>query len=387
MNSLPEQLSLNFPKETLPLLTVNEIYEKADQPLLEALKEDRRLERKSAGVQSRSLGDYFSMFANTKPDGGVLVIGRENDGQMSGCSNASQNHLNDLERTADNHCSDARFETKRIGVQRQDGVKDFVTVFRIFYRHDKLVRTHSGDAFVRVGESKKKLSDEEAREIEIDKGQIDLEGEPCRLDYPQAFDMELIRDFTASYKAKRGIDQPRTSEDVLMLNHLGVIKSGQFVPNNACALLFAKDPRDRFPGCKIRFLRFDGEQERTGEKWNAVKDIWVDQASIPRQIVEIEKIMDAQIREFSRLGSDGLFYTAPEYPKAAWYEAVVNASVHRSYGLKNMNMFVKMFDDRLVIESPGGFPPLVTPENIYDASATESALDGRAVLFGFREMR
>ena len=31
-----------------------------------------------------------------------------------------------------------------------------------------------------------------------------------------------------------------------------------------------------------------------------------------------------------------------------------------------MVTFVKMFDDRLVIESPGGFPPLVTPENIYN---------------------
>jgi ATP-dependent DNA helicase RecG len=30
-----------------------------------------------------------------------------------------------------------------------------------------------------------------------------------------------------------------------------------------------------------------------------------------------------------------------------------------------MNIFVKMFDDKLEIESPGGFPPLVTPENIY----------------------
>ncbi len=34
--------------------------------------------------------------------------------------------------------------------------------------------------------------------------------------------------------------------------------------------------------------------------------------------------------------------------------------------LLNMPIFVKMFDDRLVIESPGPFPPLVTPENIYD---------------------
>jgi ATP-dependent DNA helicase RecG len=31
-----------------------------------------------------------------------------------------------------------------------------------------------------------------------------------------------------------------------------------------------------------------------------------------------------------------------------------------------MNIFVKMFDNRLVIESPGGFPPFVTPQNIYD---------------------
>jgi predicted HTH transcriptional regulator len=59
--------------------------------------------------------------------------------------------------------------------------------------------------------------------------------------------------------------------------------------------------------------------------------------------------------------------TAPEYPKGAWLEAVVNACVHRSYGsLKNMNIFIRMFDDRLEVESPGGFPPPVTPENIYD---------------------
>lgn len=31
-----------------------------------------------------------------------------------------------------------------------------------------------------------------------------------------------------------------------------------------------------------------------------------------------------------------------------------------------MNIFIKMFDDRLEIESPGGFPPLVNAKNIYD---------------------
>jgi hypothetical protein len=36
--------------------------------------------------------------------------------------------------------------------------------------------------------------------------------------------------------------------------------------------------------------------------------------------------------------------------------------------MKNQNIFVRMFDDRLVIESPGGFPPFVSPENIYEYS-------------------
>lgn len=45
----------------------------------------------------------------------------------------------------------------------------------------------------------------------------------------------------------------------------------------------------------------------------------------------------------------------------------MNAVVHRSYNLKNMVIFIKMFDDRMVFESPGGFPPPTTSENIYDS--------------------
>ena len=83
-------------------------------------------------------------------------------------------------------------------------------------------------------------------------------------------------------------------------------------------------------------------------------------------ISKAESILRSHLREFARLGPDNKFKVQPEYPEEAWYEAIVNACVHRSYLLKNMPIFVKMFDDRLVIESPGGFPPLVTPENIYE---------------------
>jgi ATP-dependent DNA helicase RecG len=228
------------------------------------------------------------------------------------------------------------------------------------------VKTVSGEAFRRFGESKHRLHPDEVHIIETEKGQIDFELEASDLKYPDHFNTELIAQFAASVK-KASEWGEHSDTEVLKLRRLGVATARGFKPNNACALLFAKDPLVVFPGCKIRFFRYEGEYEQTGAEFNAVKDITIE-GPIPLLITTIEGVLDAQLRTFSRLGSDGKFYTAPEYPKPAWYEAIVNACVHRSYSIRNMNIFVKMFNDRLVVESPGGFPPFVSPANIYECS-------------------
>ena len=74
MTTATGQLTISFPKHSA-LLSPDEIYELVDQDLLGRLKEDRRLERKPAGIHGKELGDYFSMWANTVPDGGLLVVG------------------------------------------------------------------------------------------------------------------------------------------------------------------------------------------------------------------------------------------------------------------------------------------------------------------------
>jgi ATP-dependent DNA helicase RecG len=347
------------------LLTVEEIYTRGDPSFFKKQTEDRRIERKPSGHHPDALGEYFSMWANTAPDGGILILGMENDGKITGCSKLNIKQLNRLEQSGRTYCPDARYESKRIETEREDGQKDFILLFHVLYRPDKVVKDVRGTACVRFGDQKRKLSDEEIRELQIDRRQVPFEHEPCGLRYPTDFNTELIRQFVNNVKSSRAIEERQTDEDVLELRHLGKRNGGRFIPNNACAILFGKDPAEVFPGCKIRFLRFEGEREGTGEHFNAVKDEWVE-GPVPMLILEAEKILDAQVRTFSRLATDGKFYAIPEYPKVAWYEAVVNACVHRSYGLRNMNIFIKMFDDRLEIESPGGFPPLVTPENIYD---------------------
>lgn len=56
--------------------------------------------------------------------------------------------------------------------------------------------------------------------------------------------------------------------------------------------------------------------------------------------------------------------TEEEYPKFVRQEIVVNAVTHRDYSIWGTEIQIKMFDDRLVVESPGKLPGLVKAENI-----------------------
>lgn len=356
-----------FEQEPNDLLTLDELFARLDQSLISQLKEDRRLERKSAGVHAASLADCMVMFANTSPDGGIILVGVEDDGSITGLSSIPTERRNKLERSGDTHTTGVKYESRLIPVTTAGGLRDFILALRVHYSPNRLVENSKGDAYVRRGDSKKKLTDTEKRELRSARGEIPAELELCvQYRFPDDFEEGLLRQFVESFLQSRGLgNDERSIEEVLELRRLGTRSSNRFTPNLACVLLFAKDPLREVPGCRIRVLRFEGEQERTGEKYNVVKDFWID-GPVPSLIVDAEKIIEGQLRDFSRLGPDGKFYTAPEYPKAAWYEALVNACVHRSYMLRNMNVFVRMFDDRMEVESPGGFPGIVTPENIYE---------------------
>ena len=71
-----------------------------------------------------------------------------------------------------------------------------------------------------------------------------------------------------------------------------------------------------------------------------------------------------QINEHTRLGKDGKFETKPEYPEFVWKELIINAVCHRDYSIKGTDTQIKMFNDKLVIESPGKLPGLVRIDNI-----------------------
>jgi len=361
-----EQQIFDFDARPEAVYSVDDIYDRASAELLQRLSEDKRFERKPSGYSKESLGKYFSMWANTSPSGGLIVSGVSDNGDFEGCSHLSSNALNKLESTGHVFCPDAKFSSKRIECVNSKGNPDFIVLFKVEYHPHLVAKTTKGFAFVRRSDACHKMTADEVRELAVDKGEVPFEDELCLLAYPQDFDLDAIQSWAQAVRKIMDSGHGLSDEEILANRHLGRFESNLFQANNACALLFAKDVRSLFPGCRVRFLRFDGDTEGTGEKFNAVKDIWVE-GTIPSIIERAAEVIKSQLRTFSPLNRDGKFETLQEYPPLAWHEAIVNACVHRSYGngMKNTSVFVRMFDSRLEIESPGPFPPYVTPENVY----------------------
>jgi len=369
--STPERPQLQFdfkaPLPTLPQLwTPDDIYLTCDEATVRRFSEDNRVERKLGTLNQKLLSEYVAMWSNTQPSGGVTFLGVDDDGKLVGCKRVEQAHINDLQAVRA-LCPDARLEFKTVPIKNAKGQDDFILVMRVYYRENKLVETTDGQAFVREGDRKRRLTETEKREIRLNKGELDVEAERTPLTYPDDFQDDVLSMYRHEYLAKRELDPKRfTLEDVLTLSKLGRRTNRGFEPNLACALLFAKDPRVVVPGAYIRVLRYDGTEEQFGRKLNVIADRMID-GPIPFQLYEADRFISSQIRNFTRLGSDGKFATNPEFPKDVWLEAIVNAVAHRSYNLKNMNIFVKMFEDKLVVESPGAFLPPTTAETVIGA--------------------
>ncbi len=328
-----EQLLLNSiyaADASLQSLSPGEIFDTASEPRqIIKLVEGEIFERKPAGIHGKELGEYFSMFANTKR-GGLIAIGVRDSGKLEGCSHLDERARNSLIKAGYDYAPDAKIEYKLLPFVDEQGERNFVILFHISFNPDKLVETANGKAFHRVGDTKRRLKDEELRQFKVDRRQASKEAEKSIQSWPEDFDSDAIESNRRSIIASRGLDSKYIdAEKALELRHLGKRSAKGFAPNIACSLLYSSDPRIDIPGCRVRFTRFDGIHELTGRERNSVKDSWIE-GTIPDIISVTQELLSAQLRDFTALGDDGVFYSQPEYPADTWLEAIVKETSSRS---------------------------------------------------------
>lgn len=341
----------------------DQVFNSDDWRFVVAHPENTRFDRKSARISASALAEYLSGFGNGPAvEGGVLAIGIEKDGRVTGCKSMSEEKIQQLEFMGRDHCPDGRFRTNRLEVVNIKGEADFIIRARVYFVEERLVCLTNGNAFCRESDKCRQLNDAEKEEVRINKGERAFELERCSLDYPDDFKTNLITRFARQMRDTRDASEEVTNEEILESMRLGRVQNGVFQPNNACVLAFAKDPRRIFPGAYVHFLRYNGNEEKSGKDYNVIKDRVID-GTINEIIKETAGTLDANLRDFTEFKS-GKFYQTPEYPHDAWYELIVNAAAHRSYNARTQPIFIKLFDDHLVVESPGGFMPSITPEHM-----------------------
>jgi ATP-dependent DNA helicase RecG len=95
---------------------------------------------------------------------------------------------------------------------------------------------------------------------------------------------------------------------------------------------------------------------------------------IPEMVAKAETYILGAMRKASLI--EGVFRRdIPEYPQEALREALANAVAHRDYSpyVRGSYIQVRMFADRLEIQSPGGLFGNVTIENLEEEQSTRNA--------------
>lgn len=357
------------------------LYNNPDVEKLLSTVENQNFERKTAYIQPKDLAAEFSAFANSSVEGGLIVLGIEKDKNLVGINVVGQTKINKLIQAQHVFCPLAKVNHKEISIVNIRGEKDKLLLFYVEFSPDKVIKLNSGEAYERIGDETCKIrSLEKISQMEYDKRQTNFEKELIPALAINQLNKNLIEDFIKKWIERDGLTNKPSVEDLILMKGFGQREQDNIEINYAGLLLFYDHPDEFIPGAKIRFLKYEGIKVETGPRSNIVKDKYFD-GPITKQIDQLAEIIRTQIREFSFLGEDGKFKTVLEYPEFAWYEAVVNAVAHRAYNLKNANIFVRMFDDHIEVESPGNLPGIVTVKNIYKENFPRNPTLMQALLY------
>ena len=315
--------------------------------------ENQYFDRKSARLDPKDVARHLSAFANAS--GGKLVIGIEDNGEITGFKCNGARNVEEYKQVALTKCAPVpEVQAKQIYTKNSYGNDDFILVLEVTPSSGHVItRCSDGAVFLRQKDSSVKLNHEQILALEYDKNQRHYEDE--------VEERSSIADVNAEVMARFKDELGTEASDEQVLRSRGFLLNGHLT--NAGILLFANNPTRFMPCARVRVIRIDGTKMETGPRLNIVKERTFD-GPLPKIIEGAKDFIASQLREFQYLGGDGRFKIIPEYPEFAWFEGLVNAVTHRDYAMSGDHIRVLMYDDRLEITSPGKLPNIVTLENM-----------------------
>lgn len=326
------------------------------------MEESYQFDCKRIKDKLNSVIETIVAFANS--DGGIIVLGLEDPDKGKGRDRVfgiQENQMNwdEIRRLTRTRITEPHLLTctpVEIGCTLRNGARGSVAILRV----DKSPTVHSvigNGTLVRLQKGNKQLTAPEIRDLQFARGAISAENllEPV--------DFELLdTDFWRLYAQQRRLTRPIAEA----LHHVGLAKrnaEGKLLPTRAAVLLFAESPSGLIAGkVAVRIFHFRGNRIETDPNTNLVrKPITVGGPAI-RLIQDSLEAVVGELASGIQMGPLG-FEIVQKYPVRVLREAITNAVIHRDYRLPS-DIHIRIFSDRIEVESPGLLIGPVTAANI-----------------------
>ena len=215
-------------------------------------------------------------------------------------------------------------------------------------------RATDGHPYVRRGAQTIRVATPEAlKQLEYTKGLATFETEAVNVDKSTVTDSTEIFEFM--------IEVIPTSEPEPWLRKQQILRDGR--PTVAGCLLFADEPQALLPKhCGIKIYRYT-TKEAVGSRETLAFDPITIEGPLYDQIHLAVKTTTQVVQEAKKLGEEAL--EEVNYPPEAIHEIITNAVLHRDYSVAD-DVHIRVFDNRVEVESPGRLPAHITVDNILD---------------------
>ncbi len=346
---------------TLRKITMSKIVGIADAEVIDFCEraESDYFDRKSARIKPRDIQDPAVAFANA--EGGTLVIGVEDSGKVP--------------VPLDRWVGKPSIEDFNPFIAALAGLNPGIDFsHRFLYREGQLTRSYvleleirrslkvhetaAGDVLIRKGAQNLRLTASKVQDLMRAKGMVSEEDNWLT---------EVIPDPIIEGAALSTFLQSLSITNKDPISYAlkeRLIHADSFAPTVACVVLFAENPSSVMPRqCAVKIVRYDSSHEEI-ERDSLTKDQHSIEGSLRDQIEEAFSTLKAVISRSVCWTLDGLL--APTYPYEALYELLVNAVLHRDYGVSD-NVLISVYRNRVEFRSPGRLPGYVTTQNIAES--------------------
>lgn len=333
-------------------IAVSEITDKQAQEVL-SLIEGHFLDVKGRDIKPAKLTKAISAFANA--DGGEVYIGISENVTLP-----FPHKWDGFAKPEDANGHIQIFE--QLFPLGQDYSYTFLShpsktglVLQVIVKKTKgIVKASDGVAYIRRGAQSLPVdTGEKLRILERNKGITSFESETVAADIARICDSETTARFI--------LQVVPTSRPEPWLRKQELIRDDK--PTVAGIVLFSDLPQASLPKhCGIKIYRY-----KTSDAQGTRDTLVGDPVSVEGCAYDLIKLTEEMTKEIISgiqvLGTKGLEPVA--YPTETLHEVITNAVLHRDYAIAD-DVHVRIFDNRVEVESPGRLPAHITPRNILD---------------------